>query len=252
MDLPNESPPAYEAPYTKRYGAPEMPHTSLPVVPKPNYPFHRLRWWVVGTVARLLAWEPSNYACDVNISIEKDGQDRVLTCGGLLDTGLFTTVLCRTTAERMEKFGATIMEYPDGKEAIFVTSNGTPFYSIGKIKARIRVDGGLRYVDREWEVSEKPLDFCEALIGTDLLNEFGRFVLFGAAGSPIVESKPRPASRIEIQQAQQARSMARDANPPRINELRNNYLQGGGNVTPYAAATQPVYGAGRQYGGVRR
>jgi hypothetical protein len=46
--------------------------------------------------------------------------------------------------------------------------------------------------------------------------------------------------------------MARAANPPRINELRNNYLQAGGNVPPYAAAPQPAYGAGRQYGGARR
>jgi hypothetical protein len=59
MDLPNDSPPAYEAPYTNRNAAPEKSHTSLPVVDlKPNYPFRGFRWWVVGTAAKLLAWEP--------------------------------------------------------------------------------------------------------------------------------------------------------------------------------------------------
>jgi len=215
----------------------------------PIYRFHGLRWWIVGTVVRWLAWEPSNYARNLYIGIEKDGQDKVLVFGGLLDTGLYTTVLCRTTAERMKKLGATITEHPDGRKPIFQASNGTLFYSVGNIKARMKVDGGLKFVEREWEVSEKPLEFCEALIGRDLLDEIGRFVLFGAAGSPIVESKPRTASRIEIQRAQQAKAVARTTNPQRVNELRTNYLQGGGTV-PYGAGNQYARGT-REYGTAR-
>ena len=94
----------------------------------------------------------------------------------------------------MEKIGGLIRKY-DGPKPIFVTPNGTQFYSVGKIYARIRFDDGMKFRGGEWEVSERPLKHCEALIGTDLLAGTSRLIIFGAPGFPVVEPKPATASR---------------------------------------------------------
>jgi hypothetical protein len=69
MALPSDSPPAYDAPYVQENGTLDKAQplgnnnsndeNGLPVVDlDPIYRFHSLRWWIVGTVVRLLAWEP--------------------------------------------------------------------------------------------------------------------------------------------------------------------------------------------------
>jgi hypothetical protein len=168
----------------------------------------------------------------------------------------------------MVRAGATISEYPGGRKQLFYTSNGTPFYSIGKIKARMKVDGGLTFVEREWEVSEKPLDFCEALIGRDLLHDVGRFVLFGAAGSPTVSAKPLSASRksqflmrpqyftdsileTELQQARRDKAFAQERNATLISDLRAKNYQTGGIKPSDGASIQYTLGGPRKYGPVR-
>ena len=112
----------------------------------------------------------------------------------MLDSGLPMTFLsCEYFNEHLKTLRVQVEVFPNGPRTIFRTIDGKEVRSTGKLNMRFRVEGGTKFINASFFVSEHPIQGCDVLIGADVIGEHWRLVPVGAPG--FIEPPPKLVPR---------------------------------------------------------
>lgn len=200
--------------------------SDAPTPRRVKYPFYRLRWNMVSLVVSCFLWEKARFDRTIQFAVRDGNQDVICAAGGMLDSGLPMTFLsCEYFNEHLKSLRVQVKMFPNGPRTIFRTIDGKEVRSTGKLNMRFRVEGGTKFINASFFVSEHPIQGCDVLIGADVIGEHWRLVPVGAPG--FIEPPPKLVPQHERDKALQAKQEASITDHGIKRAIREQQLQNG-------------------------